>query len=47
MCISYLELLAVKDILKRTASFLVPFFYCDRRHGNRKEAGSNMIRPLD
>lgn len=26
MCISYLELVTVKDILKRAASFLVPFF---------------------
>jgi len=27
MCISYLELATVKDILKRAASFLVPFFF--------------------
>ncbi len=26
MCISYLELATVKGILKRAASFLVPFF---------------------
>ena len=26
MCISYLKLATVKGILKRTASFLVPFF---------------------
>lgn len=26
MCISYLKLATVKDILKRAASFLVPFF---------------------